>query len=181
MDIDKANGNNLWRDAVAKEIEAEQVAFKILDDSKETPPGYHFIKCHMIFDIKLDGFCRNVRMVAGGHMTEAPAVMTYASVVSRETVQVALTIATLNGLEVKATTLRCKEKIWTHLGPKFGSNCGKKALILRVLYGLKSAGASFGYHLADCMHHLGYIICQADADLWLKPMVHPDDGSEYYA
>src|SRR6476620_5291726 len=122
-------------------------------------------------------------MVAGGHMTEAPAVMTYASVVSRETVRVALTIAALNGLEVKASDIQnayltspCEEKIWTKLGPEFGEDSGKIALIVRALYGLKSAGASFGRHLADCMRHLGYTSCQADADLWLKPMVQPDDG-----
>src|SRR6476620_2756814 len=112
-------------------------------------------------------------MVAGGHMTEAPAVMTYASIVSRETVQVALTIAALNGMEVKASdigntylTSPCEEKIWTRLGPEFGNDCGKKALIVRALYGPKSAGASFGCHLADCMRHLGYTSCWAGADLW---------------
>src|SRR5688572_8859042 len=105
----------------------------------------------MNFDIKLDGFRWKARMVACGHMTEAPAVKTYASVVFRETVQVALTVAALNGLEVKASdigkaylTSPCEEKIWTHLGPEFGNDCGKKALIVSALYGLKSAGALFG-------------------------------------
>jgi hypothetical protein len=41
-------------------------------------------------------------LVAGGHRTEAPATITYASVVSREhTMHLALTIASLNDLEVK--------------------------------------------------------------------------------
>ena len=44
---------------------------------------------------------RKARFVAGGHMTKAPATLTYASVVSRETVRIALTIAALNGLQVK--------------------------------------------------------------------------------
>ena len=57
--------------------------------------------CHLIFDVKLDGFVRKARLVAGGHQTESPAVLTYASVVSRETVRIALTIAALNDLEVK--------------------------------------------------------------------------------
>ena len=47
-------------------------------------------------------------MVAGGHMTGAPTIMTYASVVSRETVRIALTIAALNDLEVKAAESRRK-------------------------------------------------------------------------
>ena len=84
-------------------------------------------------------------------MTEARAVMTYASVVSRNTVCIALTIAALNDLQVKGSdvqnaylTAPCEEKIWTTLGPEFGPEQGKKALITRALYGLKSAGASFG-------------------------------------
>ena len=39
--------------------------------------------------------------MANGHRTEAPATITYASVVSRETVRLAPTIASLNDLEVK--------------------------------------------------------------------------------
>ena len=31
----------------------------------------------MIFDVKLDGFKRKARLVAGGHMTDAPAVLTF--------------------------------------------------------------------------------------------------------
>ena len=127
-------------------------------------------------------------MVAGGHMTEAPAVLTYSSVVSRETVRIALTLAALNDLEVKANdvqnafpTAPCEEKVWTILGPEFGADAGKKVLIVRALYGLKSAGASFSRHLADCMQNLGYLPCKADADLWYKAQVRPDDGFKYYA
>jgi len=55
----------------------------------------------MVFDVKMEDFRRKARLVAGGHMTEAPPTITYASVVSRETVRFALTIAALNDLEVK--------------------------------------------------------------------------------
>ena len=187
-EIDEANGNTLWQDAIAKEMAAVRVAFKILNDGQEPPPGHQFMECHMVFEIKLDGFRRKARLVAGGHMTEAPAVMTYASVVSRETVRIALTMAALNDLEVKASdvqnaflTAPCEEKIWTTLGSEFGPDQGKKALLVRALYGLKSAGGSFGRHIADCMRTLGYQSCSADPDLWYKPMVRPDDGFKYYA
>ena len=63
-----------------------QIAFKILDDGKAVPPGYQHMDCHMVFDIKLDGFKRKAWFVAGGHMTETPAVLTYSSVVSCDTV-----------------------------------------------------------------------------------------------
>jgi hypothetical protein len=49
------------------------------------------------------------------------------------------------------------------------------------LYGLKSSGASFRNHLADCMWHLGWVSCIADQDLWMKAKVRPTDGHKYYA
>ncbi len=39
--------------------------------------------------------------MAGGHWTKAPATITYASVISCETMHLALTILSLNDLEVK--------------------------------------------------------------------------------
>jgi hypothetical protein len=48
------------------------------------------------------------------------------------------------------------EKIYTVLGLEFGADAGKMAIIVHALYGLKSAGASFQRHLADCMQTLGY-------------------------
>ena len=104
LQIDKENGNTLWRDAIAKEMNTVQIAFKILDEEDTIPPGYKEIKCHMIFTVKLEDFRRKARFVAGGHLTETPpAVATYASVVSRESVRIALTLAALNDLEVKSS------------------------------------------------------------------------------
>ena len=186
--IDKKNGNTFWADAIAKEIKNARVAFKKLEDGEEAPRGYQFVRCHMVFDIKMEDFQRKARLVAGGHMTEAPATITYASVVSRETVWITLTIAVLNNIEVKAAdimntyvTAPVQEKIWTILGPEFGEDQGKKAIIVRSLYGLKTSGAAFRNHLADCMRHLGYSPCLADPDLWIKPSIRPDDGAEYYS
>ena len=121
-------------------------------------------------------------------MTEAPATLTYASVVSRESVRIALTLAVLNDLEVKTAdimnaylTAPVTEKVWTVLGPEFGADAGKKALVIRALYGLKSTGAAFRNHLADCMRMLGYTSCLADQDVWLRAEVRPSDGHKYYS
>ena len=104
----------------------------------------------MIFDVKMEDFRQKARLVAGGHRTKAPATITYASVVSCATMRLALTIASLNDLEVKVgdvlnayITTPVKEKVWTILGPKFGHNAGRSAIIVHALYGLKSAGAVF--------------------------------------
>jgi len=77
------------------------IAFNILPDGHVALNGYQKIPCHMIFDIIMEDFRRKARLVAGGHRTEAPATITYASVVSWETVRLALTIAALNDLEGK--------------------------------------------------------------------------------
>ena len=121
-------------------------------------------------------------------MIEVLKTLTYASVVSRETVRIALTIAALNDLEVQTAdvpnaslTAPCSELIHMTLGPEFGEDQGKTAVIVQALYGLTSAGASFRNHVADCMCHLGYHSCIADPDLWYKPMVCPEDNFKYYS
>ena len=121
-------------------------------------------------------------------MTECNPSITYASVVSRETVRIALTIAALNDLDVRMADIQNTyikapviKKIWTVVGQEFGPDAGKTAIIVRSLYGLNSSGAAFWNHLVDCMTHLGYKPCLADPDLWMKPMVRPDDGLQYYA
>ena len=187
--IDKENGNTYWQDAIRKEMAKVRIAFKTLGDDEQVPPTFQQMRCHMVYDVKMENFQRKARLVAGGHMTEVTsATMTYASVVSRESVRIALTLAALNDLEVKTAdienaylTAPIGEKIWCTLGPEFGEDAGKRAIIVRALYGLKSAGASFRNHLADCMSHLGWESCKADHDVWLKPEVRKDDGHQYYA
>ena len=187
LELDKKNGNTLWADAIAKEMKNVKIAFDILPDGAYAPRDYQRVVCHMIFDVKMEDFRRKARLVAGGHLTDTPKCMTYSSVVSRESVRIALTIAALNDLEVKAgdimnayVTAPITEKVWTVLGKEWGADAGKKAIIVRALYGLKSAGAAFRRHLADCMRNLGYKSCPADHDLWIKPAVD-NDGDKYYS
>ena len=161
--IDTENENHLWMDAVKKEMATVKVVFKIVDDDYIIPPGYQEIRCHLVFTVKMENFQCKARFVAGGHTIEPQATMTYASVVSRETVRIALTIAALNALEVKASDIQgayltapVKEKIWMRLGTEWGENKGKRVTVVHALYGLKSAGNSFRSYLADCMRNLGY-------------------------
>ena len=136
----------------------------------------------------MEDFHRKARLVASGHMTKAPASITCASVVSRESVRIALTLAALNDVDVKTAeientylTAPVGEKIWYRLGPEFGADTGKTAIMVRALYRLKSAGASFRNHPASCMRHLGWDSSKADPDVWLKSEVRSDDGYHYYA
>ena len=162
------------------------VAFKILDDGEMAPRDHQFVKCHMVFDINMKNFRRKARLIAGIHVTTAPEFVTYASVVSRETFCIAFTLADFNDLEVKCgdvlnayITAPVKEKIWTYLGPEHGDDEGKKVIIVRSLYGLKSSGAAFRAHLCECIAALGYKPCMEEPDLWLKS--HNQDGIDYYS
>ena len=62
-----------------------RVAFEEFDGPEnDFPPGYQYVDCHMIFDIKMgENFRRKALMVAGGHKTSTPSSLTYSSVVSR--------------------------------------------------------------------------------------------------
>jgi hypothetical protein len=123
LELDKKNGNTFWADAIAKEMKHVRVAFKILLAGQSVPIGYQKIPCHMIFDIKMEDFWCKARLVAGGHMTKAPATITYASVVSRETIRITLLMAALNDLNVKVgdvlnayTTASITKKVCAVLG-----------------------------------------------------------------
>jgi hypothetical protein len=120
-------------------------------------------------------------------MTKAPATIIYVSIVSCEIICIALLIATLNYLNVKVgdvlnayITALITKKVWTVLGPEFGNDAGKSAIIVRALYGLKSACAAFCAHLASFMCQMGYTSCQADPDSWYKAETTPDDGFRYH-
>lgn len=157
-----------------KEVKNVRVAFEVLQDEDKLPVGYQKMNTHAIFYIKMGTLQRKCRIVGNGNETEPPTSLTYASVVSRESVRIALTIAALNGLDVLAGDIQnaylnapCDEKIWTILGDEFGPELsGKRALVVRALYGLKSAGASHRAHLASRMEHLGFKSCLSDPDLW---------------
>ena len=118
------------------------------------------------FDVKMEDFHRKAIYVAGGHTMELPATIIYASVVSREAVWIILTLAALNDLEVKTSDIQnvflaapAAEKISTICGPEFEPDAGKQAILVQSLDGLKSVGAAFHNHLADCMRILGHKSC----------------------
>jgi hypothetical protein len=82
--VDRNTGTDFWRKAVDKEMKNFMPAFEFCDDN-QVPMGYKHRDCHMIFDVKLD-LMRKARFVAGGHQTDPPKDMVYASVVLRHSV-----------------------------------------------------------------------------------------------
>jgi hypothetical protein len=173
--IDKNTGTTFWRDAIDKEMKNVSIAFEFIDDDV-VPIGFQQINCHMIFDIKTD-LTRKAWLVAGGHQTDEPDESCYSSVVSRDSVRIAFTIAALNDLDVMSADVqnaylnaKTKEKCYTTCGLEFGpENEGRPVKIVRALYGLRSSGARFRDHMADTLCAGGFKSCLADPDVWMRP------------
>jgi len=140
--LDEKNGNDFWRKAIEKEMHNVGIAFQILEEGKSAPVGWRPVTGHLVFDVKMD-YTRKARWVLDGHKTPAPSGSTYAGVVSRESVRIALTYAALNDMDVTAADIRnaylqapSSQKDYITCGAEFGlENVGKKALIRRALYG----------------------------------------------
>jgi hypothetical protein len=186
--FDEENGDTLWMDAIRKEMKNVRPAFEVWEkDISELPPGYQKITGHMIFDVKMgENFRRKARFVADGHKTKTPAVTCYSSVVSRDSVRIAPTIAALNDLDILACDIQnayltadCREKVWIKAGPEFGSEAGMNMIVRKALYGLKSSGAAFRAFLAKALDDMNYVPSYADPDVWMRPATKPD-GFEYY-
>ncbi|KAI2506538.1 Reverse transcriptase (RNA-dependent DNA polymerase) [Fragilaria crotonensis] len=195
LQIDKETGTDFWWNAIQKELKKVMVAFEY--DESVTPEqireglakgkyvGFQEIKCHMIFDVKMD-LTRKARFVAGGHMTEPPASITYSSVVSRDSVRIAFMLAALNDLDVLACDIGnaylnapCREKVWFVAGPEFGSRQGTVIRIVRALYGLKSSGASWRAMFNNSIRDMGFQPSIADPDVYLRAFAKPN-GYKYY-
>ena len=118
--IYEQNGDTLWWDAICKEMKNVCPAFEVLEGREDDiPKDYQFMRYHMIFDVKFgENFWCKARLVAGRHMTNTPNTLTYSSVISRDSIRIALTIAALNELSVMVCdiqnaylTAECREKI----------------------------------------------------------------------
>ena len=140
----------------------------------------------MIFDVKMDaGFTRKARFVADGNMIPSPPSMTYASVVSRDSVRICLALAALNGLDVKCADVQNaylnaepKERVYIIAGKEFGRYEGRTVVIIRSLYGLKGSGAAWAAALRQVMRDMNFLPCKADGDVWIRPACDTSFGGE---
>ena len=80
MEIDRKNGNTMWRDALALEMFNVGVAFEILEEGQAAPPGWKKASGHLIWDVKMD-FTRKGRRAVDGHRTPDPIGSTFPGVV----------------------------------------------------------------------------------------------------
>ena len=142
-----------------------KVDFDILEDGAKVPVGCNKSSGHLVFDVRMT-LERKARWVKDGHKTPEPVWSTFAGIVSRESVRIALTHSTLNDLPVSACDIQnfyvqapSSEKHYVVCGPEFGlENVGKHA---------------------SAMEEMGSSSCKADPEVWIRPALK-SDGVEYY-
>ena len=153
--------------------------------AKESPSKFSFR--HMIFDLKMD-FTHKTCFIAGGHVTAPPSLITYVSVVSRDLVKIAFTLAALNGVDVQAADMEdaylnteCKERIRTVRGPECCSLSlkEKSLIVVRALYGLKLSCVTWCVHLAKSLFGMGFKSLRADLDVWMQAASKDASGMYY--
>ena len=86
-----------------------------------------------------------------------------------------MTVASLNNLEIKAADISnaflsapCAEHVCFRAGPEFGDKEGQWVKVVRNLYGLVSASASFARHRNEVLANMGFVPCEADPDVWMR-------------
>ncbi|CAJ1953226.1 unnamed protein product [Cylindrotheca closterium] len=76
---------------------------------------------------------------------------------------------------------KCAEKVYCILGKEFGEYAGKKAILVKAVYGLKSSGFAWRSLCADVLkEQLEFQPCRGDMDVWRRPCQRKDGGSKYY-
>ena len=92
LELDRESNTNHWAKAIAKENKQVKVSWHAMDGA--TPDnfcgrkvkeltGHQEIKCHLIFDVKMD-FTQKARFVAIGDLTTTAPNVTYSSVIPRD-------------------------------------------------------------------------------------------------
>ena len=174
-ELDKKNGNTKWADAMQEEINS-LLKFNTFKDMGKLPflAGYKNIRVHFVFAVKHD-LRHKARLVAGGHLTDPTTDGTYSSVVSLQSMRIAIAAAELNNLEIMVGDVSSayleaytQEKVCFLAGPEFGPLEGHLLVIVRALYGLRTSGARWHDRLSDVLQTLGFYPCKADPDVWLK-------------
>ena len=164
------------------EMTNNRVAFEHYEGNTSDLVANEKITGKFIINVKLsENLRRKARFVADGHLVDTPASITYSTVVSRDSVRILILVSTLNdpkamGADVNNDFLSSDniEKHWISAGPKFGSEQGKLFIVIRSLYGLKSASADFRYFMEKKLDDIGLKSKPADTDVWIRPEIKPD-------
>ena len=182
LEIDAANGDTKWADAVAVEMSMIHSYNTFTDKGKGHKPSqdYKKIRVHIVFACKHDGR-RKARLVAGGHLTDTPIDSVYSSVVPLHGMRILTFLAELNGNQAWATDIgnahlesHTQEKVCIIAGPEFGDLEGHTLIITKALCGLRSSGLRWAERFSDVLRSMGFFPSKALSDMWMR-----DKGDHY--
>ena len=175
--LDAESGDRGWQEAAEKEIGALLAlgCFDIQDGKKYKPPSaYQYARLHLVYAVKQD-LRKKARLVVDGSRVDPGALNTRATVVRGISVRLLDVIAHHWGKSILAGDIgnafvqsKTKERVFTKLGPEFGENAGKIALIVKALYGLTTSAANFRKAFADFLRSMGFEPIRYDRDVWIK-------------
>ena len=89
----------------SKGDEKAGVPFDVSENHQNAPFGWTKATGNLIWDVKID-FTQKARWVKDDHRTVDPLGTNYAGVVSRDSVQIAFTLAAMNGLDIYAADIQ---------------------------------------------------------------------------
>jgi hypothetical protein len=187
MNLDKRNGNSLWKESMGLEIEQlqEYQTFRDLGSGVTGPVGYKKIRCHFVFAVKHDGR-HKARLVAGGHLTDVPLESVYSGVVSLRSLRLVIFLAELNDLKIYGADIgnayleaKTKEKVYIIADKGFGPLEGHVLVIDRALYGLRTSGLRWHEKFADTLRDMGFVPSKADPDVWMREAKKPSGELVY--
>ena len=141
----------------------EYQTFRDLCKGAKAPPGYKWIHCHFVFNVKHDGQHKS-QLVAGGHMTNISLKSVYSGVVSLRSLHLVIFLAKLNGITLFQADVgnayleaKTKEKVYFTANAGFGNQEGHTLIILKALYGLRTSGLHWHEHFADTLCSMGCV------------------------
>ena len=115
-----------------------RATLNLIHRDDHAPVGYKEITCYLIFNVKMD-LARKSRYVEGGYITNTLSPMTYASVVSHDSVRIFFLISVLNDLYILAGDTQNaylnalkKEKLFLALMMNGNMTKGKLLLLLDI-------------------------------------------------
>jgi hypothetical protein len=126
-EIDCANDNNLWGDAMFVEAQSQidHTTYLFLRPEDKIPEGYQKVKPRTIFDIKQD-LCRKARTICGGHEVDAFDINCHYFNMKGISARLLMLIADANGYDVGIGYIKnvylyapTAENVWMICGPEF--------------------------------------------------------------
>ena len=178
LEIDRRNGNNLWKEAMEKELaQLDEYQVFRLRKPGESIQEYERLPYHLVWDCKFD-YRRKCRVVLQGDKQMSETDQSYSGVVSLTTVRIMFLLATIGKLKLWAADIGnaflngyTRDKLYIVAGPEFGPEReGKELILYKSMYGARASCARFHESLAVKLLKMGYKPSKADPDLWFKDL-----------